>query len=46
MVAKVNILMQNGKNDMLYTQLREMQKRRSLPVLKAIKKKFFVSPNN
>ena len=33
------------KHDMPSTQLREMQKRRSLLVLKAIKKTSFISPN-
>ena len=35
--AKINIWMQNGNHDMLSTQLREIKKRRSLLVLKAIK---------
>ena len=43
--AKINIWMQNGKHDMSSTQLREMQKRRSLLVSKTIKKTSFVSPN-
>ena len=42
--AKINIWMQNGYNNMPSTQLREMQKRRSLLVLKTIKKTSFVSP--
>ena len=36
LVAKINIWMQNGKHDVLSTQLREMQKRRSFLVLKTI----------
>ena len=44
MGAKINILMQNGRKlDMLSTQLREMQKRRSLLVLKTIKITFCVT---
>ena len=43
--VKINIWMQNGKRDMPSTQLREMQKRRSLLVLKTIKKTSFVSPS-
>ena len=43
MGAKINILMQNGKLDMSSTQLREMQKRRSLLVLKTIKITFCVT---
>ena len=43
--AKINIWMQGGKHDILSTQLREMQKRRSLLVLKTIKKTSFMLPN-
>ena len=43
--AKINIWMQNGKHDMLSTQVREMQKRRSLLLLKTIKETSFMSPN-
>ena len=43
--AKINIWMQNGKHNMPSTQLKEIQKRRSLLVLKTIKKTSFVLPN-
>ena len=43
--AKINNWMQNGKHDMPSTQLRKMQKGRSLLVLKTIKETSFVSPN-
>ena len=43
--AKINIWMQNRRYDMPSTQLREMQKKRSLLVLKTIKKTSFISPN-
>ena len=39
--AKTNIWMQNGKHDMRSTQLRDIQNRRSLLVLKTIKKNIF-----
>ena len=45
MGAKINNCMQNGKHDMPSTQLRKMQKGRSLLVLKTIKETSFVSPN-
>ena len=38
--AKINIWMQKVKHDMLPTQLREMEKRRSLLVLKTTKNIF------
>ena len=44
-VTKINIWMQNGRHNMLPTQLREIQKRRSLLVLKSIKKTYFMPPN-
>ena len=44
-VAKINIWIVNGKHNIPSTQLREMQKRRSLLVLKTIKKTTFVLPN-
>ena len=40
--AKINIWMEKKKYDMLSTQLSETQKRRSLLVLKTIKKTYFV----
>ena len=43
--AKINIWMQNGKHDMLSTQVREMQKRRSLLLLKTLKETSFMSPS-
>ena len=42
--AKISIWMQNEKHDMPSTQLREMQNRRSLLLLKTIKKTSFISP--
>ena len=43
--AKINIWVQNRKHDMPSTQLREMQKRRSLLMLNTIKKTSLVLPN-
>ena len=43
--AKINIWMEKKKYDMLSTQLSETQKRRSLLVLKTIKKTYFVLSN-
>ena len=44
MRAKINIWIQNGKGEKPSTQLREIQKRRSLLVLETIKKTCFVFP--
>ena len=41
--AEINVWIQNGKHNMLFTQLREIQERRSLLVLNTIKKIFFVA---
>ena len=43
--AKINIWIQNRKHDMPSTQLREMQKRRSVLMLNTIKKTSLVLPN-
>ena len=42
--SKINILMQKGKHGMPSIQLKELRKKRRLPVLKT-KKSSFVSPN-